>query len=258
MSPKPRRNFTAQQKAEAVKIVRESGKSANQVAREMGLTASALRNWVKQAEIDQHPHPQGPLTSSERKEVNELRRELKRVQMERDFLKKGSSLLCQGKLRPYELIDAQKAQFPIALMCKVLNVSRSGYYAWCQRPPAPRTQENEMLSQEIQQIHKDSRDTYGSPRIHAALIAKGWQVSRQRVVRLMEKLGICAHPQRKFKVTTDSGHDLPIAANTLDRNFSTAEPDQAWVADISVPQQRRERWEKASRNRLTGADCKPP
>jgi transposase len=67
MSPKPRRNFTAQQKAEAVRIVRESGKSATQVAREMGLTASALRNWVKQAEIDQHPDSQDPLTSSERK-----------------------------------------------------------------------------------------------------------------------------------------------------------------------------------------------
>jgi putative transposase len=89
------------------------------------------------------------------------------------------------------------------------------------------------LSQEIQQIHQDSRKTYGSPRIHATLMTKGWQVSRQRGVRLMEKLGICAHPQRKFKVTTDSGHDLPIAPNALDRNFATSEPDRAWVADIT-------------------------
>jgi transposase len=68
MSPKPRRNFTAEQKAEAVKIVRESGKSANQVANEMGLTASALRNWMKQAQIDEYYDQQGPLTSSERQE----------------------------------------------------------------------------------------------------------------------------------------------------------------------------------------------
>jgi putative transposase len=118
-------------------------------------------------------------------------------------------------------------------MCKVLQVSRSGYYAWSKRPPSPRTLENEQLSEEIQQIHQDSRKTYGSPRIHMALMAKGWEVSRQRVVRLMEKLGITAQTKRKFKATTDSGHDLPIASNVLDRNFVTSEPDQTWVADIT-------------------------
>jgi putative transposase len=82
------------------------------------------------------------------------------------------------------------------------------------------------LTQEIQQIHQDSRKTYGSPRIQMALMAKGWQVSRQRVVSLIEKLGISAQSKRKFKVTTDSGHDLPIAPNILDRNFATSEPDQ--------------------------------
>jgi putative transposase len=118
-------------------------------------------------------------------------------------------------------------------MCKVLNVSRSGYYAWSKRPPSPRTLENEKLSEEIQQIHQDSRKTYGSPRIQMALMAKGWEVSRQRVARLMEKLGITAQTKRKFKATTDSGHDLPIAPNVLDRNFVTSEPDQTWVADIT-------------------------
>lgn len=118
-------------------------------------------------------------------------------------------------------------------MCKVLKVSRSGYYAWSSRPPSARTQDNEQLSQEIAQIHQDSRKTYGSPRIHMALIAKGWQVSRQRVVRLMAKLGISVGSKRKFKVTTDSGHDLPIAPNILDRNFTISEPDKAWVADIT-------------------------
>jgi putative transposase len=118
-------------------------------------------------------------------------------------------------------------------MCQVLNVSRSGYYAWCSRPTSPRARENEQLSQEIAQIHQNSRKTYGSPRIHIALMAKGWQVSRQRVVRLMAKLGITGQTRRKFKATTDSGHDLPIAANILDRNFATSEPDRAWVADIT-------------------------
>jgi transposase len=100
MSPKPRQNFTAEQKAEAVKIVRESGKSANQVANEMGLTASALRNWIKQAEIDHQRDPQGSLTSSERQQFNELRRELKRVQMERDFLKKAAASFAKDSSTP--------------------------------------------------------------------------------------------------------------------------------------------------------------
>jgi putative transposase len=118
-------------------------------------------------------------------------------------------------------------------MCKVLNLARSSYYAWCKRKTSPRTQENEILSDQIKQIHQTSRQSYGSPRIHAALVAKGFQVGRKRVVRLMSKLGIGARPKRKFKATTDSEHDSPIAKNVLDRDFTTAEPDRAWVADMT-------------------------
>jgi putative transposase len=118
-------------------------------------------------------------------------------------------------------------------MCQVLKLARSGYYAWCNRKISPRNQENEILSEQIQQIHQGSRQTYGSPRIHASLVAKGFQVGRQRVVRLMTKLGLCARPKRQFKVTTDSKHDLPIAENVLGRDFTTTEPDRAWVADIT-------------------------
>ncbi len=89
------------------------------------------------------------------------------------------------------------------------------------------------MSEQIEQIHQSSRQTYGLPRIHASLVAKGFHVGRQRVVRLMAKLGICARPQRQFKVTTDSQHNLPIAENVLNRDFTTTEPDRAWVADIT-------------------------
>jgi putative transposase len=118
-------------------------------------------------------------------------------------------------------------------MCKVLQVSKSGYYAWRHRKPCTRTQENQILSQNIKQIHQNSRRTYGSPRIHASLRAKGFQVGRQRVVRLMAQLGICARSKRKFKATTDSVHHFPIAQNLLERNFTTSGPDQAWVSDIT-------------------------
>ena len=91
MSPKPRRQFTSEQKAEAVRIVAQSDKSITQIAKEMGLTESALRNWVKQAEIDQKRDTNGPLTTEERQELARLRRDNKRLQMERDFLKKAAA-----------------------------------------------------------------------------------------------------------------------------------------------------------------------
>jgi transposase len=95
MSKKKRRAFTQEQKAEAVKIVRTSGKSVGQVAQEMGLTVSALRSWVKQDEINQNPAPRGPLTTDERAELARLRKELKRVEMERDFLKKAAAFFAR-------------------------------------------------------------------------------------------------------------------------------------------------------------------
>ena len=118
-------------------------------------------------------------------------------------------------------------------MCRVLKQSRSGYYAWCKRPVSPREKENELLSKKIKQIHEDSRQSYGSPRIQEALAAQGFSIGRQRVMRLMAKLRINAHKKRKFKATTDSKHSLPIAENLLARNFTAKEPDQAWVGDIT-------------------------
>lgn len=131
-------------------------------------------------------------------------------------------------------MDAEKVNYPITLMCKVLQLARSGYYAWVHRKMSPREQENEILSEQIQQIHQDSRQTYGSPRIHASLISKGFQVGRQRVRRLMAELGISTRRKRQFKVTTtDSDHAYPVAANVLNRDFKTTEPDRAWVADMT-------------------------
>jgi transposase len=100
MTQKPRRVFTDEQKAEAVRIVHQSGKPVSQVAKEMGLTESALRKWIKQSQVDCQSNPQGQLTSAERKELAELRRELKRVQLERDFLKKAATFFAKESSNP--------------------------------------------------------------------------------------------------------------------------------------------------------------
>ena len=118
-------------------------------------------------------------------------------------------------------------------MCEVLEVSRSGYYDWRNREPSKRDKENEELLEEIEQIHEDSRKTYGSPRIHRTLKADGYIVGRNRVARIMRENGIRAVQKRRSRRTTDSNHSFPVARNLLERKFAAAAPNQVWLADIT-------------------------
>jgi putative transposase len=136
----------------------------------------------------------------------------------------------------FAFISAEKACTPVSVLCRVLGVTRSGFYAWQQRDPPESAIDDQKLALEIAAVHKASDETYGSPRVHAELLAKGLAVSRKRVARLMRELGIRSRRKRRFKATTDSKHNLPVAKNVLDRKFEVDAPDVAWVTDISVPQ----------------------
>ena len=118
-------------------------------------------------------------------------------------------------------------------MCRVLGVSRSGYYAWEARKPSERAREDEAIGAEIRAVHAKSRGRYGSPRVHAALRAKGRRVARKRVERLMREAGLRARRKRRFRRTTDSAHSLPLAPNLLARDFTASAPNRAWVGDIT-------------------------
>jgi transposase InsO family protein len=133
----------------------------------------------------------------------------------------------------YAFIAAQLGKFPMKLMCRVLEVSRSGYYAWRTRPKSERSKENQRLLERIKEVHKKSKKTYGSPRVHAKLVGEGESCGRGRVERLMSANGIRAKQTRKFVATTDSKHDLPVSPNILDRKFAVGEPDKAWASDIT-------------------------
>lgn len=119
------------------------------------------------------------------------------------------------------------------MMCRCLDVSRAGYYAWRGRGPSPRAQENAALADAIKEIHTASRGTYGSPRVHAELVELGHELDVKRVARIMAEQGLRGRRKPKFCKTTDSNHDPPVAANVLDRNFEVDEPDRAWVGDIT-------------------------
>ncbi len=117
-------------------------------------------------------------------------------------------------------------------MCRVLQVSTSGYYDWRQRP-TPSNQDDERLLVDIRAIHADSKKRYGSPRIHRKLRDRGIRCGQKRVARLMQEDGIRARRARRFKATTDSKHTLPVAENVLDRQFEVAVPNARWSADIT-------------------------
>jgi len=118
-------------------------------------------------------------------------------------------------------------------MCKVFQVSRSGYYDYLKGSVSKRAQENENLLVLIQQVHQKSKQRYGSPRIYEALKAKKVVVSRPRVARLMKQAQIRAKRKRRFKVTTDSKHHYAMSENLLDRNFTATATGRAWVSDIT-------------------------
>lgn len=123
--------------------------------------------------------------------------------------------------------------FPITKMSEVFGVSRSGYYSWMGRSPSRRTTENQRLRKAIDRVWACSNKKYGSPRIHRQLVAEGWQVSRQRIARLMGKMGVASRIRRKWVKTTQSTHRWPVAANLLDRNFCPEHLSQVWVSDIT-------------------------
>lgn len=136
-------------------------------------------------------------------------------------------------MSPYELVDSEKAAFPIAVLCEAVGVSRSAYYAWCRSGPSERELANERLLAEIRAIHVENEARYGSPRIRDELRERGHEVGKHRVARLMRENGIWGRIRRRFRHTTDSRHKLPIAPNLLGQNFTATAPNQAWVGDIT-------------------------
>jgi transposase InsO family protein len=133
----------------------------------------------------------------------------------------------------FEFIEAQKAQFPVTLLCRVMRVSRSGFYAWRGRPAPRRAIENEALGNRISEIHERTRGAYGVPRVHAELKEQGLAIGRNRVARIMCGRGLSGRRKRPFRITTDSKHSFPIAPNLLERDFTAATPNRVWVTDMT-------------------------
>jgi transposase InsO family protein len=133
----------------------------------------------------------------------------------------------------FQFIKDHRDEFPVNRMCKVLDVSPSGYYAWRHRPPSAREMANRELVKKIEVVYNDSDQTYGSPRIYRELKDQGVACSENRVARLMRLRGLQAKQSRHYKATTKRNKAHPVAPNLLKRNFVADRPDQTWLADIT-------------------------
>lgn len=135
-------------------------------------------------------------------------------------------------MKKFRFIHEHRFQFRIAKMCEALNVSRSGYYAFTQRPESKRSQENQKLLKTIQEIHESSRKAYGAPRI-ARCLPEDQKASVGRVARIMRTNGIKSKTVEKYRVTTNLKHNLPVAENLLDQDFTARRSNEKWVSDIT-------------------------
>ena len=130
-------------------------------------------------------------------------------------------------------IEAEKAEWPVRLMCRMLKVSPSGFYAWKKRPESAHAVEDRRLAVLVGAAFARSRETYGSPRVHRALRKSGVRVGRNRVIRLMQAQQLRGRVRRRFVTTTNSAHTMPVAPNLLERDFTATAPNQRWVGDVT-------------------------
>ena len=133
----------------------------------------------------------------------------------------------------FTFIAAKRAEHTVTILCRCLRVTRSGFYAWQRRPESTHARTDRRLKVLVQASFGASQQRYGSPRIHEDLIEQQERVSRKRVIRLMQEDGLKARARKRYKGTTMSDHDQPVAANLLDRQFAAAAPNQRWVSDTT-------------------------
>ncbi|MFQ2106801.1 IS3-like element ISAeme20 family transposase [Aeromonas rivipollensis] len=232
---KSREHYSPEFRAEAVRLVLEQGLGQAEAARRLGIAKGTLSNWVVAAKggKDTSAIPGARSVAELEAEVARLRKALAQANMERDINKKGRRVLCSGVTAKYAWIANQKDIYPISVICRVLEVSRAGFYHWRQRPPSQRQQEDERLKVAIRAAHSKTRQTYGAARLQAELAAEGFYAGRDRIGRLRREMGLSCKQKRKFKATTHSAHSLPVAENLLGQVFAPTKPNEVWTGDIT-------------------------
>ncbi|MFC9640985.1 IS3 family transposase [Streptomyces mirabilis] len=231
------RKYPDELRERAIREVRATGRPVTHVARDLGIHPEALRGWVRQAEADSGERDDH-LTTAERDELKQLRKENAELKRANEILKAASVFFCPGD-RPTpdeaeQVIDHLRERgLGVDPVCRVLELSPSTYFARKKRPKSARRLRDEQLMPLIEEIHAESGATYGARRITRALRRKGIDVARCTVERLMRELGIEGVIRGQRRRTTVPEPSAPRPPDLVDRNFTASRPDQLWVADMT-------------------------
>ncbi|MDF0679024.1 MAG: IS3 family transposase [Nitrosomonas sp.] len=227
-----RRAFDTSLKLEVVRMIKDQGLSVQNVSETMDIGPTAIRRWVKQYNAEQNGQLGiGKPLTAEQQRIRQLEQENRQLKGDVDILKKAFGLLCPRTEMSYQLVhQLQKEAIPVKQTCRVLSVSRSGYYEAQRRSAKPVLCK---ASVHLKAAFMASHQSYGSRRLVTAMQNQGIQIGRHKVRSLMRKAALKPVWKRKFIHTTHSRHDLPVAANVLNRQFNPVAPDTAYVSDIT-------------------------
>ncbi|WP_225785942.1 IS3 family transposase [Pseudomonas sp. Marseille-P9655] len=225
-----RQRYPEEFKIEAVKQVTEKGKPVADVAQRLGVSVHSLYAWIK---VYSKPQEQRQQDDDQQAELRKLRAELKRVTEERDNLKKGRRVLCQGVRLKYAFIKKHSTDYPVRRLCQTLKVHPSGYYAWLAEPQSARAKEDQRLLGLIKHAWLESGGVYGYRKIHDDLRELGEECGRNRVGRLMQAEGLRSQTGYRRRPGFYGGKPTGASPNHLARQFKVSEPNKVWVTDIT-------------------------
>ncbi|WP_409219599.1 IS3 family transposase [Escherichia coli] len=227
-----KRNFSAEFKRESAQLVVDQKYTVADAAKAMDVGLSTMTRWVKQLRDErQGKTPKASPITPEQIEIRELRKKLQRIEMENEILKKGGVLRKAVRLR-YAFIRDNTCCWPVRLLCRVLDVHPSGFYAWLQQPHSQRHQADLRLTGQIKQFWLESGCVYGYRKIHLDLRDSGQQCGVNRVWRLMKRVGIKAQVGYRSP-RARKGEASIMSPNRLQRQFNPDAPDERWVTDIT-------------------------
>ncbi|MCU1720059.1 IS3 family transposase [Pseudomonas sp. 5P_5.1_Bac1] len=225
-----RQRYPEEFKIEAVKQVTEKGKPVADVAQRLGMSVHSLYAWIK---VYSKPQEQRQQDDDQQAELRKLRAELKRVTEERDILKKGRRVLCQGVRLKYAFIKQRAGEYSIRRLCLTLKVHPSGYYAWLSEPQSLRAKDEQRLLGLIKHSWLESGGVYGYRKIHDDLREAGEDCGRHRVARLMRLEGLRSQTGYRRRPGKYGGKPAVASPNLLKRQFDVVEPNKVWVTDIT-------------------------
>ncbi|MBR7522953.1 MULTISPECIES: IS3 family transposase [Pseudomonas] len=225
-----RQRYPEEFKIEAVKQVTEKGNPVADVAQRLGMSVHSLYAWIK---LYSKPQEQRQQDDEQQAELRKLRAELKRVTEERDNLKKGRRVLCQGVQLKYAFIKKHSTDYPVRRLCQTLKVHPSGYYAWLAEPQSARAKEDNRLLGLIKHAWLESGGVYGYRKIHDDLRELGETCGRNRVGRLMQVEGLRSQTGYRRRPAFYGGKPTVASPNHLARQFKVSEPNKVWVTDIT-------------------------